>query len=1193
MKRKIAFALGILFAAGAIIFAALCAAQTRIIKSQLKGANPNNKIESANIGFFSTSLKGLEIELPSGSKLGAADIEISHNFLPFCILLKKLSIESLKISGAFFVQKEEEPAPQSAEEAEISGSARDAAAPQTPPEPPRNFEAPKAEAAAKESGPGFFGGFDLSVKNLEANLECRLRGGIKIKAKIGGENPARDIAAADLFKLYSANLSVPVEIESGAEKFGAHLRLAAHGSKKECKISSTLKLEGKEIFSAEIGAHNFHKNFDAQAQIKFDCAGLKSLAQSIPQASLNLHAKASFDAGFENAALDASMRAETKNLREISVYLEEVETAALAAEISAAKNGGELCVKNFAAGLGINGRQVCSAKNAKDFKLDISDISKFPDDDLFYFSLNNFDLGMLNALARQGSFELSAAPVSASVLVSKSGKTIEAKSRGLIPVRRLTIRRNGAALASGASFNLFVSGFTDLKNSGALAQISPAKAGSDFAATIEYNARQAGRSVMLKAGGNPSPLFPRARECGVEKSEISAAAFFGKNCARLKDIELSLSGKNGENILSARSKKEIFIDFAKSAPSAQNAEIEIASSDLPAEILTALLPEASAEKIEFTAGVKISDSQNISAKISAAAKNFSYKTPEKNFIEKLNLELEAGADFSNSELSVDIKKFRAFENATGILTSKGSAVFGFDFSAPPVFKSGKFEASASVPKLLQQPALKPFDNASSGMVEISASASPEKIEAASAISNLRPRGYANVLDKITLELDAALKDFRPQKIAAAFRIASTRGETKASANAEIADIAKIEIDSPRLVLEDAQTLLDAFQNKLPIQDAGPGKTKIIRPGILKNAPALPSQKQLHSAIKKKLLPHETEIEPEAISAPAPEAAPSAPPADDAQIAEVKIEELPQIEEEPALPAWHFGKNWQAKISAKKIEKDGEAMLENLQLEISADENSAKAKNASALFYGAQTSLAAEIFHAQNSYELKNANIKIKEIEVGRLLKKNGENKTFVEGKFDFAADFSGRAKTLEGLPSRLQFTANASTNGGKFHFLDRTSDTWEMASAGAGLLRLGGAIFGGKVREAGDLADALDMLADLEFSEAALNMARGENLDIILSPAEVKAADASLKLQGKIFYIEGESIKNMPLSMPIKLDANGGRLAQILGKLGYQKSESGAVSGPQFNITGSLSNPKNNIAEILSAAARSFLKSKN
>lgn len=1188
MKRKIALALGFFFAAGAIIFAALFCMQTRIIKSRLEGANPNNKIESANIGFFSTSLKGLEIELPSGSKLGAASVEISHNFLPFCLILKKLNIESLKISGAFFEQKGDTCAPQPAGAAAISESAPAAAAPQTPPPAPRNFEAPKAETAAMESGHGFFSGFDLRIKNLEADLECRLRGGVKIKAKIGGENPARDIAAADLFKLYSANLSVPAEIESGAEKFGAHLRLAAHGSKKECKISSTLELEGKEIFSAEIGARNFHKNFDAQAQIKFDTADLKSLGQHAPQASLNLHAKASFDAGLENASLDASMRADTKNLREISVYLEEAETAALAAEISASKSGRELCVKNFAAGLGINGRQVCSAKNAKDFKLDISDISKFPDDDLFYFSLNNFDIGMLNALARQGSFELSAAPVSASILVSKSGKTIEAKSVAPISARSLTVKRNGAALVNGASFSLFVSGFTDFKNTGAIAQISPSKQGSDFTATIEYNARQAGRSVILKAGGNPSPLFPRARECGVEKSEISAAAFFGKDSARLKDISLSLSGKNGENILSARSKKEIFIDFSKPAPAARDAEIELSSSDLPAEILTALLPEASADKIEFLAAIKILGSQNISAKISAAAKNFSYKTAEKNFIEKLNLELEAGADFSNSGLSVVVKEFRALENSTGILTSSGSAVFGFDFSAPPVFKSGEFEASASVPKLLQQPALKPFDNASSGMLEISATApSPEKIEAKATISNLRSRGCADVLDKTTLDIGAALKDFRPQKIAAAFRIASTRGETKAAANAEIADIVKIEIASPRIVLEDAQTLLGAFQNKLPIQDAGEGKTKIIRPAILKNAPALPPQKQLHSAIKKKLLPHETEIEP------APAAAPSAPLADDAQIAEVKIEELPQIEEQAALPAWYFGKSWQAKISAKKIEKGGEAALENLELEIFADENSVKASNASALFYGAQSSLAAEVFHTQNSYELRNSNIKIKEIEVGRLLKRNGENKTFVEGKFDFAADFSGRAKTLEELPPRLQFTAKASTKGGKFHFLDRASDTWEMASAGAGLLRLGGAIFGGKVREAGGLADALDMLADLEFSEAELGMERGENLDIILSPAEVKAADASLKIQGKIFYIEGEDIKNMPLSMPIKLDAIGGRLAQILAKLGYQKSGSGAVSGPQFNITGSLSNPKNNIPEILSAAARSFLKSKN
>jgi len=110
------------------------------------------------------------------------------------------------------------------------------------------------------------------------------------------------------------------------------------------------------------------------------------------------------------------------------------------------------------------------------------------------------------------------------------------------------------------------------------------------------------------------------------------------------------------------------------------------------------------------------------------------------------------------------------------------------------------------------------------------------------------------------------------------------------------------------------------------------------------------------------------------------------------------------------------------IAILKIEKDGKAMLENLELEIFADENSVKANNASALFYGAPSALNAEIFYAQNSYELKSTSIKISGLGIENLLKRNGENKTFVEGKFDFSADFSGRAKTPEALPSRLQFT---------------------------------------------------------------------------------------------------------------------------------------------------------------------------
>ena len=302
---------------------------------------------------------------------------------------------------------------------------------------------------------------------------------------------------------------------------------------------------------------------------------------------------------------------------------------------------------------------------------------------------------------------------------------------------------------------------------------------------------------------------------------------------------------------------------------------------------------------------------------------------------------------------------------------------------------------------------------------------------------------------------------------------------------------------------------------------------------------------------------------------------------------MKIEELPQLESLPA--AWDFGKDISAKISARQIVKGGKTILENLSAEIFTEKSSAKIAGASALFYGAPAEMAAEIRLENNLYSLKNSSLKITGLPVENLLEKNGENKAFLEGKFDVRADFFSSGKTPEELLRRLRFDIGAETKGGSLHFVDKTSEYWEMASAGAGMLKLGGTLFGGKVRDIGDAAEALRLLADLDFSETSLSLSRDENLDIILSPVEIKSQDAILDICGTLAYVEGESVKDMPILMPIKLRPASARLSQILQKIGY----SDAAPWPRFQITGTLAKPKNNIAEILAAAARSALKSKN
>lgn len=1184
MWRKITTAI---FAAGILISAfcfAFFAFQKSLVLSALKSANEINDVEKVEISFFKTEIEGLKLALPNGFDLKINKISASHDFILKCLLLKNLAIENLKIEGANLTQQalqvEMAYRPSAAASAEVQPASA----------PSQNHQTSKQSAPIKEekdkvSKPSFLSNFDIKIKNLEGDFKLNLNNGAKISATLNSENCARNLVLHDLFKLASLDLQMPIAATQGERQINAKLRILAQGSKNKSNIALAFSISGKEILKSQIKASDFYGKFETQTQISFDSDDLKAFFDDLPQFSAKLHATSNFDSSFNSADCKASFRADARNLQEMSVYLDEVQTASLAGEIEIKKEHSSLDVGKLNFGLNINESNVCSVKSAKRFLLDTSNLEKIPDGELFRFCLNKFDLSHLNAFIKQNGFEAFSAPISAEILISKNSENIEAKSEKLIGIRNLTLKRNGAPLFNEASFNLFLSAITDFGKSKISAQLTPAKSPSNFSATIETSfAKDFERAdFAFEATGNPSSLFPRIKECGVEKIDASAAAAISGNLARLKKLSVSLRGKNGADVLEANIKNEICLNLSSGKVSSKDAQISMSSADLPPEILKAFCPDADAEKISMLANVKILSAEDIEADISAEAKNLSAKSESGEILKNITLQAKSNIALKGGILAFDIPQFRALENATGILT--GSANAKFDVNRPSLI-SLNADFSASVPKLLQQPILKKFDNASNGMLEVKLNArSADELNADITLSNLSVRGSPDLIEKA--ELKSVLKFGKNclKNLNSNLRIATTKGESLASANTSFGEKFTMDACAQKIILEDLQTLAGAFQNKLQAQNEK-GKTKLMRPRDVENAKELPSAKEIRSKIKHNLLPHETDFsDGEKLSE-----TPSFP----IEKVEVSIKELPQESVEELRAAWDFGKDAEIKISAQKILSGGKPLFENLKAEISADKTSLKVGNATALFYGAPSSLSCSVFFAQNGvYELKDSNIKIENLEIQKLLKRNGEGFSFIEGAFDIEADFFAISKDLGNLPRIMQFNASAKTKGGTMHLLDRTSEIWEAASIGAGLLKIGGTIFGGKVREIGDMTDLMELLASIEFSETELNIKRGTDLNIELLPAKVKAQNALISMRGSLSYMERESFDNMPIFMPIKLDATGGALALALQKLGFEKTPENIVSGPEFQISGTLSKTKNNLREILSKSARSIFKIKN
>lgn len=1192
MKRKIIIALisalVSIFITLAISYFAFVAFQKNLVVLALKSASETNDVDSVSISFFNSEIEGLKIAFNEDFNLSVEKISASHDFILKCLLLKTIVLSDLKIEGAKLVQNKPQIDTLGAKYTPLTQKQiLEGQVTQTFCTPKIDLKnAPTTRPKQKTSN--FLSGLTINIKNIEGDFECELVDDTKFNAKLNSQNYARNLILYDGYKLANLNMTLPISIQKNDANFNATLRVLATGTKKSSKILTWLFLDKKEIFKSEIKTFDFYKNFETQTQISFNSDDLKSLFQDLPQIALNLHSTASFNDTFKDANCKLSFRTDLQNLQEFSVYLDEVKTATLAGVIEFKKSSATIDVNKINFGLNLNDSNVCTLKSAKSFVLNTSQIANIPDGELFRLSFNKFNLNHINAFIRQTGLEVSSAPISTEILISKLEDKIEAKSEKLIAIKNFTFKKDANSIFNEASFNLFLSTITDFNQSKIVAQFTPTSKKSNFTSTLEFsflrNFEKA--NFAIEATGNPSSLFPRAKACGVEKVDINAVALLNKNLLRIKKFATNLYGDANKNILSANIKNEICLDLTKNEISTQNAEIDISSSDMPSEILKAIYPNADAEKIALNANVKILNIENIEANISVDAKALTIANESGNLLENLALEANSKLIFRDEILDFDIFKFQILENATGILTGKANAKFhiGSDFSI--ALKNAFADLSASVPKLTQQPIFKKFDNASNGMLELKLNAqSKDKINADFTLSNLSTRGMPNLIEKAEFKNLLHLNGSNLSELQSNLRIATTKGESLINANLKLSDELILDVNSKKIIIEDIETIASAFQNKIPIQNEE-GKTKLLRPRDVKNAKELPSASQIRTKIKHKLLPHETNL---ADIENLPEKQ-----TEQSEIVEVKIQELPQEDTQIKRAIWDFNKTAKIKIFAQQIFNDGILILENLKADIFADKNSIKAQDVSFLFYGAPSLASCDIDFTQNGiYELKNSKLKIENLKLQKILKKNGEGRAFIEGEFNVDANFYASSNNLNDIANAMQFEATAKTQGGKMHILDRTSDTWEAASLGAGFLKLGGAIFGGKVKEVGDLTDIMDLLSTIEFSETTLNFRRDKNLNVELLPAKIKAQDALLSIRGSLNYMENESLLNMPIFIPIKLDATGGKLAYLLQKAGYKMASKSIVSGPEFQITGTLSKTKNNLHEILSKAVRSILKFKN
>lgn len=941
-----------------------------------------------------------------------------------------------------------------------------------------------------------------------------------------------------------------VFVEKNLKPRSGHIKISTDGASVEASVETKGKLrEIKAVAAADntkplqlaVSAPLDYSSFSAETRIDADDAlAAKFTPPSIvlPKFSLALYAKAKSDAKLENAELEIVGDSKISGLEKYSEQLKVLGEIGAQLRVSAEKRGEKISLKKLEANFSESGTSVLGlsakpfeAASAKELeKAEIAGVVKIPP-------------RLVNAFAK--GLTLESDDIAGKFSIRKAGENFAISTTAPLSLTRATFKKGGEILAS--NLNLFANAAvvagrqTDAKISLELADSKSSK----LVLALDVKYADGAASGTLELGGSLNPIVKNVPSMSAVSSlDLSAksnAAFgYVKTKAVLKSFKLTVSTADGKKAADISALSAIEYDTASGSISAASPKLLLVDApEFPLALVRPFAPEIDAARASARAEISSSRKNVYELDSALSVYALSYKKDGKYLLRGLSVDIAPKGSFDGATAKLEIPEGTIGEGSTKFCTFKASAAYDTKGKTAP---TAKISATTALAPIFNQPALLKFSNISRGTADISAVYENGGAKADIAVHSLATRTANNVLDTVKISASTDMKN-----LAAKVEIKTTSGETRASADVKNADVLEVKLDAPSVVVEDVLALAGAFSN-----------------------------------------PNYTEESAQTTSASGGKKRPIARPSLDA-LSESKTSAADSIAKKDAKAFWYFGKNVSVDVSAGYVVSKGKTLLEKFAASATATESALTLKKFSGQLLGASFDGSANAdFDAKREipYRLEKTGFRLTALQAANIF----DNKKLppVEGVFSANFSVEGAGNNVQHL---LQYATGSATvqsdGGGKIRVLDKNSAAGAGASVVGNALSIAGQLLNNRVKELGGIGELVSMLAEIDYNRAVVKLSRNSkdyNYNIDLVEMKTDSLIFSSK-SGAILFDPTVDFKEQKLDIPIVIYMSKTSRG-LFQKIGFGNSPAdveGYYTGPEFRVSGTVSQPSNNLFEVLTS----------
>lgn len=1142
----------------AVIIAALVVAvtlltssglQTKIAASILSDKFPQAKIAYVKMGLSQMRADGLELPLPDGTKIDLKSATIEYSALD--LLADEINVTKLLVEGAEIklADKNKQATPsklKNERNASTQTQSTGSATQNAPAKGAENIDGQESLLKTLSAWSLFVGDLKIGAKILDAS-------GAAIETSISLQNlnikkglkPVSGIAAIDV-TAYAKNFAKEsISARASVKEVNDGSQVAVEIKRKNSRIAAMECVFGNDFSAASSTIRLDVSDADIEA--------LKPILGEIPSFKSSFFAKVKYADFGKTADIEGVFKNEFPNPAQLNATLDFLSACELSGEISASLQDGFVNIAKLEAIAYEGAKSIVSINLPNPVKVPLSAKNAAE------IAQGNIECTIAVPSKIPAKFakgiDFSSSDICGKVSAAFIDGKIAVKTISPFTVSALSISKNGEDFVKNIGATLDFDLSSTLKGDfDASATLTAGDTIKD-SATLKILASKIGKKITSTATlkGSIDPFATKIYSvANLEQYHISLdcllqGTYEGQTIS-VEKFDFLAFDKDGKQMAKISDGGKFLFDLQnKRLESPSKILATFAAKDFPFSPIKPFAAGVDAQSVSVSGKLTIVGKSSLSLDSTAEIKSLYYKKNGETLVADISAKtlFEVLAS-ENGEINAQIKQITF--SSGGTQCAFGNAQLETALKPSFLLKSLKADLTTSLPALLDQPSLTKFANVATGNLHVNLDVTASKITARTRIDNLKTRSAEGTLDNVSATLEAPFgKNFAVSKLVAELTAKSIRGQTDAIVKIDFSDILKIDFDAKSAVVEDAMLLSKAFANpnadaaKAARENAATGKRKIVRP-----QKAVASQKKSASKSSDIFAPKDSKA------------------------------------------FWYIGRKIDATAKVGTILMDARPILSNANAVFKSDATSLWLDLSKASLLGSSLSgkLSASFdSSASIPYKISTFSANLKNLQAAKIFAK--AKKPLVEGIFSAHISAIGSGNNASHLLQYLVGEASLTSSGGRLNLLDSETAAGATANLAGTALKITGAILKKDNNVISGAGDLISYFARLDYNSIDFKITRNsKTYNFNFDSAAVKTSDLLINAAGgEIIFNPNTSLSNYELDIPMNIFVYDTNVRKIFTSAGFAKTKSkivkNAYAGPSFKIYGTVSNPKNNLLQVL------------